>query len=190
MNPCAKNKRRLAWRASGVLHVADAEALRRHLESCSGCRRYWQSISELSERLVNASDLPRAEPTESFHQRVVQKIRAQEQRAPLFTWVITIQRLWRERRPATFSAGVALGIVTLLWIQNFRRDEHPVPSGAQIAVISAPACAVSPPTMASYRRAADISLESLDALLTQEASRKSHTDETLTVSSLLGVVGN
>src|SRR2546422_414387 len=101
MNPCAKNKRRVAWMAAGVLDATDAEALRQHLESCPGCRRYWQSMSDLSERLVNASDLPLAEPTESFHQRVIQKIRAQESRTPFSDWLDALQRLWVERRLAT-----------------------------------------------------------------------------------------
>src|SRR5262249_49554641 len=98
MNPCAKNKRRIAWMASGLLDATDVEALRRHLESCPDCRIYWQSMSELSERLVNASDLPQAQPTESFHQRVVQKIRAQQRRTPFSDWLAAIQRLWKERR--------------------------------------------------------------------------------------------
>jgi len=186
MNPCSKNKQRIAWMASGILDLPDAEALRQHLKSCPDCRRYWQSMSELSERLVNASDLPQTEPTESFHQRVVQKIKTQEDRTPFSDWLVTIQRLWAERRLATISAGIALGLVTLLLIQSFRRDGPPVPSESPIAVVPEPARpAASPPTLASYRRAAERSLESLDALLTRQAARNSFPSETLTISSLL-----
>ena len=70
---------RLGWPA-GVPDVADAESLRQHFESCPHCQRYWQSMCELSERLVNAGDLPQAAPTESFHQSVVLRNHAQGQR--------------------------------------------------------------------------------------------------------------
>jgi hypothetical protein len=185
MNPCAKNKQRIAWMAAGVLDVTDAETLRQHMAGCPACRRYWQSMCELSERLVSASDLPTAEPTGSFHRTLVQKITAQKQCTPLFDWVIIIQRLCRERPLVTFSASVALALTVLLWI-HISRDPHRVRSGAQVvAVPDAAGHVAPPPTLASYRRAADISLERLDALLTQEAARTSPAGETFTVSSLL-----
>jgi len=184
MNSCAKNKQRIAWMAAGVLEVTDAETLRRHVEGCPECRSYWQSMCELSERLVNASELPNAQPTEFFHRTVVQKITNEEQRARFFDWVIIIQRLCRERPLATFAAGVVLAL--LLWINNFGRDAHRVPSGVQVvAVPNTAEHAAQPSTLASYRRAADISLERLDTLLTQEAARTSPAGETFTVSSLL-----
>jgi hypothetical protein len=186
MNPCAKNKRSIAWMAAGVLDVTDAEVLRQHLNSCPPCQRYWQSMCELSERLVNASDLPQAAPTESFHRSVVLKITAQGQRTSLFNWVTVIQRFWQERPLATLSTGVVLTFATLLWIRSFSHQTHHGPSPVQIVVTAeTPARATSPPTLASYRRAADTSLENLDALLTQEAARTSSASETFTVSSLL-----
>ena len=186
MNPCAKNKRPIAWMAAGVLDAADAESLRQHFESCPHCQRYWQNMCELSERLVNAGDLPQAAPTESFHRSVVLKITAQGQRTPLFNWVIVIQRFWHERPLATFSIGVVLTLATLLWIRSFSHETHHVPSTVRIVVTTeTPLRAAPPSTLASYRRAADISLENLDALLTQEAARTSSASETFTVSSLL-----
>ena len=186
MNPCAKNKRSIAWMAAGVLDVAAAESLRQHFETCPHCQRYWQSMCELSERLVNASDLPQAAPTESFHQSVVLRITAQGQRTPLFNWVTVIRRFWHERPLATFSTGVVLTFATLLWIRSFSHETHPVPSPVRIVVTTeTPLRAAPPPTLASYRRAAEISLENLDALLTQEAVRTFSVSETFTVSSLL-----
>jgi anti-sigma factor RsiW len=185
MNPCAKNKRRIAWMAAGVLDETDAETLRQHMAGCPACRRYWQSMCELSERLVNAGDPPTAEPTGSFHRTLVRKIRAQQQRTPLFDCVTIVQRLFRGRPLARFSAGVALALTVLLWV-HLSRDAPRVRSGVHVvAVPDAAGPAAPPPTLASYRRAADISLERLDALLTREATRTSPAGETFTVSSLL-----
>src|SRR4051812_31257074 len=122
MNPCRKNKRSIAWMAAGVLDVTDAETLRQHMEDCAACRRYWQSMCELSERLASASNLPTAEPTERFHRTVVQKIRKQAQHARFFDWMITVQRLCRELPLATFSAGAVVMLALLLWINNSGRD--------------------------------------------------------------------
>lgn len=115
---------------------------------------------------------------------------AQDQRSLLFDWAAVIRRLWPEPPLAKFAAGVALilalTIVMLPWIHSFRRDGDRVPSGAQIVTVPEPANRTAPrPTLASYHRAADISLENLDALLTRQAFRTSPAGETLTVSSLL-----
>src|SRR5687767_4529622 len=114
MNPCRKNKRRIAWMAAGVLEMADAERLRQHLDTCPGCRHHWENMRALSERL-KAVELPDAERTESFHRRVVRKIREEEKTAPLFAWSTVLWRLWRERRLATLAVGGALGVATLVW---------------------------------------------------------------------------
>jgi len=190
MNTCKKNKRRIAWMTTGVLDTTEVETLRRHFESCPTCRSYWQSLSALSEQLVNASNLPPAEPTESFHRTLVQKISTQKQTTLLFDWAATLRRLWLEQPMAKFSAGVALtfalvlALAALPWIHTFSRDEHHVSSGVQM--ISQTTERTAPrPTLASYHRAAGISLENLDALLTRQAFRASPASETLTVSSLL-----
>ncbi|MDB6031430.1 MAG: hypothetical protein JWM16_1768 [Verrucomicrobiales bacterium] len=185
MNPCAKNKRSIAWMAAGVLDVTDAETLRQHMEGCASCKCYWQSMCELSERVVSANNLPNAEPTELFHRTVVQKIRKQAQHACFFDWIIIVQRLCRERPLATFSAGVVVMLALLLWINNSGRDAHRVPSGVRVATVPNSAGRAAPPSrLSSYHRAADISPERLDTLLTQNAARTSPAGETFTVSSL------
>jgi hypothetical protein len=116
----------------------------------------------------------------------VLKITAQGQRIPFFNWVTIIQRFWRERPLATLSTGVVLTFATLLWIRSFSHKTHhdslPVPI---VVTTETPLPATLPPTLASYRRAADTSLENFDALLIQEAARPSFVSETFTVSSLL-----
>ena len=185
MNPCRKNKRRIAWMAAGVLETANAETLREHLETCPGCRRHWENMSALSERL-NAAELPDAEPTESFHRRVVRKIQEEQKTAPLFAWGTLLRRLWWERRLASIAVGGALAIATLLWIQSFSPDEEPGSAPMRIAQTTESATqALLPPTLGAYRRAGDISFEKLDAALTRQIAAKASPVETFTVSSSL-----
>jgi anti-sigma factor RsiW len=184
MNPCRKNKRRIAWMATGVLETADAERLREHLETCPGCRHHWENMCALSERL-KAAELPDVEPTGSFHRRVLQKIREEEKAAPLFAWDAALRRLWGERRLATLAVGGALGIATLLWMQSFRPEDR---GSARVHIEETTETARSAPlpsTLGSYRRAGDISFENLDAVLTRQIATKSSRVETFTVSSSL-----
>ena len=183
MTPCPKNKRSIAWMAAGVLETADAERLRAHLETCPGCRRYWESMSALSERL-NSAQLPSAELTESFHRRIARKIQEHEKAAPFF--ISAVQALWSERRLAAISLGIALAIATLVWLQSFYRDQDRASPQVSIKKIGElPTEAALPPTLGSYHRAADVSLENFDALLAKQITPKSSTVETFTVSSLL-----
>jgi anti-sigma factor RsiW len=186
MNPCPKNKPRIAWMAAGVLDATEAQALRQHLGTCPGCRGYWHAMSALSERLVNASDLPLAEPTESFHRRVGQNIQELEKAPPLFNWVIILHRLLVERRLTAISAAMVLGVVTLLWLPRFGGDQQRFPApGPMTTIRETRPPPASPPTVASYRRAAEVSLESLDALLTKQVARNASAIENFSVSSLL-----
>jgi hypothetical protein len=185
MKPCRANKQRITWMAAGVLETAEAETLREHLETCPGCRGHWESMASLSERL-NAADLPHLEPSESFHRRVVRKIRKEEETGRLFVWVTSLRRLWVKRPLATIAAGSVLGIVTVLWIQSFGPDEDRGATLVQIEETTETAGqAVLPPTLGSYRRAGDVSFENLDAALTRQVVGKFSTVETFTVSSVL-----
>ena len=185
MKPCAKNKPRIAWMASGVLEDAEAEALRRHLELCPGCQRYWQSMSELPERLMKHQHLPHAEPSESFHRRLVQRIAAEQPGSP-FSLAVAQRFLGEHRLAAAISASAGLAIAALLWQRGLNHAEQHLPSRVTVAEVhDRVGYPAPPPTLASYHRAADISLETLDARLIQEAARKSTATETFTISSLL-----
>jgi hypothetical protein len=186
LNPCHKNKRRIAWMALGVLDQIEVQTLRQHLETCPDCRSYWQSMSDLSERLLRASESPQAEPTEAFHGRVAFKIRELGNGAPFFNWASILQRLLQVRRLAAIAAALVLGSATLILFQIHLRDRNRVVPQKEITTVHlATPSAVPPPTLASYRRAAETSLETLDALLTQQAVRNAPVFETFTVSSLL-----
>jgi hypothetical protein len=184
MNPCAKNKRRLAWMAADLLEADEAKALRAHLERCPGCRNYWQDLSDLSERLAKVKDLPEVDLPASFHGQVRQRIHELEKPSLLFQWASNLRHLLLERRLAAVTAAVIIGIGMLLWRQGLREEKQRNPR-PDITVQRAAPPVTSPPTLASYRRAAEISLESLDALLTKEVVHNGVTIETFTVASLL-----
>ncbi len=50
--PCPDMQDRIADYALGALDPEQAEAVRKHLSECSGCRQYLQSLKEQSESLV------------------------------------------------------------------------------------------------------------------------------------------
>jgi len=184
MNPCGKNKKRIAWMVSGGLDTTQAEALGEHFKICPGCRLYWQDLSELTIRLQHAADLPQAEATESFHRKVVRKISRQKSPSPFSEWATALQRFWPKQRLTILVVGAAFGIAAILLIHHFNLEQRPAPVRLSSAVAQkASMSRASSSTLASYRRVADISIESLDDLLTQQAARASSPGETLTVSS-------
>jgi len=185
MNPCAKTRKRIALMASDVLDVKEAEELREHITNCRGCRIYWQSMSDLTGRLKNAASLPAAEASESFHRTVARKIAAQRRHFSFSQWAIAVQRLLPGYRLAGFGVSVAVILAVVLVFEPFRRRPH-LPHGDPTGTASVASRVEAPPsTLASYRRAAEISLDGLDTFLTLQAARTSTATDTFTVSSTL-----
>src|SRR6266496_2572549 len=71
MRPCSKNRRRIAWLALDALDIRQVQDLRAHLETCAGCRRYLEEISNVTQSLIAAQITPDGRASDSFHQRVV-----------------------------------------------------------------------------------------------------------------------
>jgi len=185
MNPCAKTRKRIALMASDVLDVKEAEALREHIASCPGCRVYWRSISDLTGRLKNAGSLPAAEASESFHREVARKITAQPRHFSFSQWARAVQRLLPEHRLAGLGISVAVIVAVLVVFEPFRH-RSPLPQDDRTGPASVASRVEAPPsTVASYRRAAEISLDSFDTFLTLQAARTSTATDTFTVSSTL-----
>jgi anti-sigma factor RsiW len=184
MNPCAKSRKRIALMASDVLDVQEREALREHIADCPACRAYWRSMSDLTGRLKNAGSLPAAEATESFHRGVARKIAAPRRHFAFYQWAIAVQRLLPGHRLAGFGVSVAVIVAVLLVFEPFRRRPN-LPHVDRDGAASVASRVAPPSTLASYRRAAEISLESLDTFLTQQAARTSTATDTFQVSSTL-----
>jgi anti-sigma factor RsiW len=183
MKVCAKYKQRIAWMASGVLAANDSEAVRRHLDCCPACRRYWDEILSLTGQLVAASELPPAPVTAEFHQKLVKKIAAAE-RQHVSYWIIGARWLWEQTRVVRWIGGFAVAFAVVLWTQRLNTLQKP--SSSLVAAHFEPASTpVQPNTFGSYRQAADRSLDELDTLLSAQANRALSSGESSTVSSLL-----
>ena len=171
MKPCSTHRKLIAWLALDALGVQEAKDLRAHLESCEGCRRYLQEISNVTERLIAAETEPYNQPSESFHQRVVGKLRSKE--AGSF-WDTVGPRLqvmllnWRVVLPVIGATAVVIAGLCIL-------EPRPgVPSPAPTVarhVLTPGAKSDFDPTLSNYQMVANRSLEELDELLTRQGNR-------------------
>ncbi len=184
MKPCTRNRERIAWLAVDALEAEQAAALRDHIAACEGCRRYWEEMSNVTERLAAAAPEFGLEASEAFHRAVARKLRQAEAGSVLENpgqWLRELFLSWRVVVPA-----LAVLVIALLTMVVFRQHgsfsvaTHPTAQGA--AVGSARDLA---PTLANYRMAASQSLEKLDELLTQEGNKPLPPAPTLTASGLM-----
>jgi len=170
MKPCNKNRKRVAWLALGVLGPQEDEQVRAHLQSCSGCRDYFQELSVVSEHLRKVRVDTAVESTDRFHRRVLGELKASSSepsgRRPVR------QDFWRRLRwriawPALGAAGALLVLLTFMppgAIPPARDAHRPVASrgGARVDL---------EPTIQNYQLAASRSMDKLDELLNLQAGR-------------------
>jgi anti-sigma factor RsiW len=168
MKPCSKNRKPIAWLVSGALDAKKASALRAHFAHCENCRQYFEELSSVTEKLALAALDSTPEPSELFHRRVVEKLRAVE--SPSF-----VETLAAWVRGPALSWRVALPALTLLFVGFFAvlalRNTANVKSPA-VQMASPQRSADDPaPTLANYQRIANQSFDKLDELLTRQACR-------------------
>jgi anti-sigma factor RsiW len=170
MKPCAKNQKLIAWLALGALNAPEAQALRKHLATCEGCRRYLAEISNVTEKLAMAEANPDIQASESFHRKVVGRLRAAKPDSLGEILAAYLTRLnWRMALPVI----AALLVVGLTFV--FVRQQPDVPSSATQAATQTASVPDADndlaPTIANYQRVANQSLAKLDALLTRQGNR-------------------
>src|SRR5580693_10049183 len=78
MKPCLQNRKQITWLALGELDAAAEKTLRQHLAGCDGCRRYFEEISGVTEKLAAAKPDSSIQAPDYFHQRLTEKLRAAE----------------------------------------------------------------------------------------------------------------
>jgi hypothetical protein len=171
MKPCFNKRKLIAWLALGELDARRAQDLRAHLETCAGCRRYLEEVSAVGERLATVQTAREIEPSASFHQRLVGRLRAEQSESSwevLATRCRTVCLNWHVALPALGTAALVILMLSLLphqpGVSPSVQVSHPV------AVASAPKGDLSP-TVANYQRVATRSLDELDELLTLQAKR-------------------
>ena len=171
MKPCSSHRKPIAWLALDALDVQEARNLRAHLETCEGCRRYLEEISNVTERLIAVEAAPDIQASESFHQQVVGRLRAEKSgafseaalprlRATLVNWRVVLPVIG------------ATAVVIAAWSVFGPPPGVPSPArtGAQ-AMLTPNITNELDPTISNYRMVANRSLEELDELLTRQGNR-------------------
>jgi hypothetical protein len=171
MKPCFGKRRLVALLALGELDVRRAPALRAHLQTCAGCRAYFEAMSGISQKLAAADSQPELETSAVFHQRLMGRLRS-EQAPPAWNspgaWLAGLRLNWRVALPVA-SAGALLVLALALF------PRHPGTSPS--VQVSRPAQALLPPgrslspTVANYQQVASRSLDEFDDLLSAQARR-------------------
>ena len=184
MKPCSTHRKRIAWLAVDALDVQEARNLRAHLETCEGCRRYLEEISHVTERLIATETEPGVQASESFHQRLVGRLRSAESGSFSETVVPRLRALslnWRVVLPVIGATAVVIAALTVF--QPRSGVLLPAPTGAQEKV--APNVKNDPdPTLSNYQVVAKRSLEELDELLTRQGNRNPPQTPLYTASTL------
>ena len=171
MKPCSKNRKLIAWLALGELEARTASVLREHLAVCDGCRHYLEDISNVTQKLADAPPASAVQASESFYQRVAEKLEADEARSigeNLTALIRGVTLNWRLALPATVALLVAAFALVILW--HPPRNVPPPPPAVQVA--SGPGSDSDfAPTLANYQMIAGQSLEKLDEVLTEQGNK-------------------
>jgi len=184
MKPCSQNRKLIAWLAVDALDDRQTRSLRAHLETCEGCRRYLVEISNVAKKLSAAATPPDIQAAESFHQRVLGALRAEETGS---AWGTLLARLratlltWRMVLPTV--GATALAIVALSIFARRPVVPVPAPTVAQ-AVLTPNAKSNLDPTISNYHTVANRSLEQLDELLLRQGNMNPSPSPLYTASSL------
>jgi len=184
MKPCSTHRKFIAWLALDALDVQEARDLRAHLETCEGCRRYLEEIANVTERLIAAESEPDIQASESFHQRVVGRLRAEKSgflseaalprlRAMLLNWRLVLPVI----------GATAMVIAAFSFFAPRPAVPSPAPTGVQAILTPGPR-RVLDPTISNYQMVANRSLEELDELLTKQGRRNPPPTPLYTASTL------
>ncbi len=184
MKPCSNNRKLIAWLAVDALDDRQTRSLRAHLETCEGCRRYLAEISNVAQKLSAAATPPDIQAAESFHQRVLGALRAEETASSRETLLARLRATlltWRVVLPTV--GATALAIVALSIFARHPVAPVPAPTVAQ-AVLTPNAKSNLDPTISNYHTVANRSLEQLDELLIRQGNRNPSPSPLYTASSL------
>jgi len=185
MKSCSKNRQLITWLALDELDASQARELRAHFENCEECREYWIEISNVAEKLTAVETAPEVQPSRSFHQELMGRLRAGEAES---IW----ETLASQLRGGLLNWRLVVPVLALVAVLGAVLPFHERPTGIAPSLKSQ-ARVVSPvrpkgdlpPTIANYQTVANQSLEKLDELLTQQASRNPAPTRIYTASDAL-----
>jgi len=171
MKPCAKKRELIAWLVLGHLEPERAIDLRKHLETCEGCRRSQSELGKLAATAQAIEPELDLEATASFHRRFVARVQA-EQPGP-FRWSFTeflrthVLR-WRVALPVAVGFAVMLA---MLWLSARAPFTHAPAASSASRNGAAQFDSNLQPTVANYQMVANQSLDNLDQLLNGQGKR-------------------
>jgi anti-sigma factor RsiW len=170
MKPCSQNRKQITWLALGELDAGSQKTLREHLTGCDGCRRYFEEISGVTEKLAAVEPDTRVQAPDFFHQRLTEKLRAAESGSVLENapaWIGRMAPGWRVALPGMAMVLLAVYVV----VAKRQPSAHTVvPPPAVVATTTTSPVGDSAPTMGNYQMIAGQSLDKLDEVLTKEGN--------------------
>jgi hypothetical protein len=172
MKSCSKNRKLIAWLALDALDARQARELRAHIETCGPCRRYLEELAVVKEKLSAAEFSSNAQASESFHRKLAARLRAEQPGSLWETLSAQVQAVrlnWRIALPV--SAAAALVIATMVILLRPPAVSPP----AHTMVRAVPPQRLQrdlSPSVSNYQRAANLSLDELDELLTAQARKR------------------
>ena len=199
-----------------ALGAEDARVLRAHLETCEGCRNYFEQMTAVARSLEGCDSKSTMQASEAFHERVSRALamadgrgkkweteggRGTVTRTPVWENVVTLLRApvagWVVGGVALLVALALITPPTSAW-RHTRSGQPAVAYGIKTAnsvqsatrllssSVSNPGRSVSP-TLANYLSIANRSLEQLDELLTQEERSRYSSSPVYSASALGGI---
>jgi anti-sigma-K factor RskA len=183
MKPCPQNRKLIVWLSLNTLDARKAAALRDHLALCEGCRRYWEEISNVTERLAAAAPDSNLEASELFHHRVAEKLQAVESSSVLenlAAWLRGSMLNWRVALPAV--AVLVIALIAMVAPRHHPAPSPPAPPAVQVVSASSSESDLAP-TLANYQMVASQSLEKLSELLTRQGNKSLPPAPVYTMSS-------
>jgi len=182
MKCCHRKRKTIALLAANALDTDPAEKIRLHLQSCPGCRSYFEDVSHLTRKVENVASLPEAELSGSFHRDLARRIANQSKPSPFGGLAAMIRPWLATGRLLTATAVVALAIVVAYLMSSHRPAQSSPLITRHDPVAEKGAGPATFPTLAVYHRTTG-SPEALDALLTRQAFGEGSAPESLAISS-------
>lgn len=168
MKPCANKQKSLTWLALNEPGREEASELRSHLETCPGCRQFYDEISGVTKQLSSVELNTDIRTSDTFHRKVAAALRQKRPVNPLLA-------LFSLNLPEWGQTAVLVGLIAIIFTVTmiFSRSSHRTAPSPRVAQVS-PSPNLNgdlPPTADHYQMVAARSFEKLDALLTSEGSR-------------------
>ena len=182
MKRCQLIRRQITWMATGDLALGEIAEVQAHLITCPECAVYSKEVSELTHTLRKAAPCSDISPedVESLHERLrssLTRASLHENQLGLGNYGNYVMRWLRLHSAVAGGLAIAVAVTVTAWFLWWHTKTPSTPSQA-IRATEDPAVPLrsiseerATSRLAAYRNAANQSWETLDHLLTTQASR-------------------